>query len=114
METQPQSRLSSRRFMRILTAFLLLASCAARSPAAEELKDYIARTDSSFGWREVQSGEIGAGSYVQVILTSQTWRGIPWTHQLFVFRPTKMDASTHQAFLYIDGGRWDPKYENGQ
>jgi PhoPQ-activated pathogenicity-related protein len=74
----------------------------------------VSKPDSSYSWREVSSGRIGSASYVELILTSQTWRDIPWKHQLVVFRPHRIDAASRQAFLFIDGGRWDPEYENGQ
>ena len=60
------------------------------------------------------SGKLDGTDYVQVLLTSQTWRDIAWKHQLVVFRPAKVEASTRQALLFIDGGRWNPKYENAQ
>ena len=37
----------------------------------------------------VRSGTFESGDYVELILTSQTWRGIPWKHQLFLFRPKR-------------------------
>jgi PhoPQ-activated pathogenicity-related protein len=39
------------------------------------------------------------------VLTSQTWRGIPWKHQLFAFRPAEVADGSH-AILLIGGGRW--------
>jgi PhoPQ-activated pathogenicity-related protein len=62
----------------------------------------------------VGSGHLGSSDYVELILTSQTWRGIPWKHQLVVIRPANVDTSSGQAFLFIDGGRWEPQYEDGQ
>jgi PhoPQ-activated pathogenicity-related protein len=107
-------RFGSRGFFPTLIAVLLvLPFVAARAHATGELGDYLARPDSSYGWHEVQSGPLGSASYIGVILTSQTWRGIPWTHQLFIIRPAKMDPNVRQAFLYIDGGRWNPKYAEG-
>ena len=46
--------------------------------------------DASYAWREVKSGRIGSAEYIEFVLTSQTWRGIEWKHQLFVLRPANM------------------------
>lgn len=96
----------------LLATLALALSWTPLARAAGELRDYVSRPDSSYAWHEVRTGKLGGGTYVEVILTSQTWRGIPWTHQLFVFRPERMDANPRQAFLYIDGGRWNAKYED--
>ena len=99
--------------MRVSSPHALIASgVAAHAQAAGELEQYVARPDSSYAWREVTSGHLGSSEYVGVILTSQTWRGIAWKHQLIVFRPSKIDASSKQALLFIDGGRWNPTYED--
>jgi PhoPQ-activated pathogenicity-related protein len=44
-------------------------------------------------------------------MTSQTWRGIPWKHQLFILRPANMARESRQGLLFIHGGRWKPEYE---
>lgn len=107
------------RFIRLrvaitLAALLVGTATGSRAHAAGELAEYVARADASYRWDEVRSGPFDSGEYVEVILTSQTWRGIPWKHQLFLFRPKRVDASSDQALLYIDGGRWRPEYESGQ
>jgi PhoPQ-activated pathogenicity-related protein len=91
---------------------VLLAGCVVlRAHADGELSHYVARTDATYTWREMGAGHLGNVDYVEIILTSQTWRDIPWKHQLFVFRPAKTDAASRQALLFIDGGRWKPEYE---
>ena len=82
-----------------------------RSLASAELAQYVARPDSSYRWEIVGSGKLRSGDYIEAILTSQTWRGIAWKHQLFLFRPKRI--TSRHAFLYIDGGRWKEEYENG-
>ena len=99
---------------RLLAAGLLVAAFLPRAKADGELAQYVAKPDSSYAWREVGSGRLGGADYVEIILTSQTWRDIPWKHQLFVFRPEKVDATNRQALLYIHGGRWKPEYESEQ
>ncbi len=105
--------------IRRLAATLLLA-CAlgpgtalGAANASGELEQYVSAPDASYSWREVSSGRVGSSEFVEAILTSQTWRGVAWQHQLFIIRPARVDASTHQAFLYIDGGSWYPEYGRG-
>jgi PhoPQ-activated pathogenicity-related protein len=99
-----------------ITALALLAGTAASLPslAADELTSYVTRADASYGFEAVRSGPLDSGEYVELILTSQTWRGVPWKHQLFVFRPKRVDSNARQALLYIDGGRWNPDYVSGR
>jgi PhoPQ-activated pathogenicity-related protein len=98
----------------IVTAFACASAATAWSdqPAPQnKLAEYIARPDASFAWREVASGNLAGAEFAEYLLTSQTWRGIAWKHQLFVLRPTKMTRDTKHALLFIHGGRWKPEYE---
>jgi PhoPQ-activated pathogenicity-related protein len=95
-------------------ALLLWAAMPTRAPASGELADYVTRPDASYQWTVARTGRYGSGDYLELILTSQTWRDIPWKHQLFVFRPKQVDSASRQAFLYIDGGRWNPEYETSE
>ena len=99
---------------RFLAACLLGAAFAPSAQAEDELAQYVAKPDSSYSWREVDAGRVGDTDYVEAILTSQTWRDIPWKHQVFVFRPAQVDAGSRQALLFIDGGRWKPEYESAE
>ena len=99
---------------RFLATALLASALLGRADADGELVQYVAKPDSSYSWHEVGAGHVGGADYVELILTSQTWRDIPWKHQLFVFRPSKVDAASRQALLFIDGGRWKPEYDAAQ
>lgn len=63
------------------------------------LAGYVARPDTSFAWRKTGAGRIGSTSYVELLMTSQTWRGTPWRHQLFLLRPASMRSDSRQAML---------------
>jgi PhoPQ-activated pathogenicity-related protein len=97
-----------------IVAAVLWAVLAASSHAAGELAQYVMQPDPSYQWKVLRSGRFGSGNYVELLLTSQTWRGVVWKHQLFLFRPRRVDAAAKQAFLYIDGGRWNPEYETDE
>src|ERR1044072_7655306 len=62
---------------------LATASGGVTAPS-DALATYVARPDKSLAWRQVDSGKIGTADYVEYLLTSQTWRGVEWQHQLFV------------------------------
>jgi PhoPQ-activated pathogenicity-related protein len=105
------------KLFRFLVVVTLLA-CASTSPARSDqpvpqgkLAEYIARPDPSFAFREVATGNLAGAEFVEYQMTSQTWRGIAWKHQLFVLRPTKMKPDAKHGLLFITGGRWKPEYD---
>jgi PhoPQ-activated pathogenicity-related protein len=102
------------RSLLVVTAFACAGVSLARSdqpPPQGTLAEYIARPDPSFAWREVASGNLAGAEFVEYLLTSQTWRGVTWKHQLFVLRPTKMTRDAKHGLLFIHGGRWKPEYD---
>jgi PhoPQ-activated pathogenicity-related protein len=99
-------------------ALCLALACAAVTPSwpsdqddSGALADYVSRPDASFAWREAATGRVGGATYVELLMTSQTWRGAPWKHQLFVLRPANMSEGANRALLFIHGGRWKEEYE---
>jgi PhoPQ-activated pathogenicity-related protein len=96
----------------IVAAALICSGMPLRSQAGSELAQYLAQPDATYQWNVVASKRLRSGDYLELILTSQTWRGVDWKHQLFLFRPKHVDPQSRQAFLYIDGGRWNAKYES--
>jgi PhoPQ-activated pathogenicity-related protein len=105
---------TARRSVSALTACLLcLAPVLARGTSENELARYVSTPDASYAWNEVKSRRVGSATVTELILTSQTWRGIPWKHHLVLVRPPNADQSSSQVLLFIHGGRWKPEYENG-
>ncbi len=97
----------------VLACALALARTSGGGTAASDaLASYVARPDKSLEWHEVDSGKVGTADYVEYQLTSQTWRGIEWKHQLFVLRPANMARDERHALLFVHGGRWKPEYES--
>src|SRR4030095_16910001 len=94
-----------------LACALALATSGSANPRSDALASYIARPDKSLQWHEVDYGKVGTADYVEYQLTSQTWRGIEWRHQLFVLRPANMARDERHALLFVHGGRWKPEYE---
>lgn len=77
---------------------------------AAALSDYLARPDPAFAWHLRASGHYRGADWVELILTSQAWRGLPWQHQLYMIRPGTLAPDARQALLVIDGGKWREEY----
>ena len=67
------------------------------------LDRYVAAADDSFGWEVLKKLSNDRGTVYDVELTSQTWRGMTWRHQMLVCVPTER-ASDDTALLFITGG----------
>lgn len=100
-----------------VAAFLFVAGwCEAREAATGPLAQYVAAKDDSYGWVKRTEGQVLGCKYVELTLTSQTWRGIVWKHQLYVLKPSQINPQSRHALLLIAGGNWreelaDPKTE---
>ena len=87
---------------------------AAREAATGPLANYVAAKDDSYRWVKRSEGSVLSCKYVELTLTSQTWRGVVWKHQLFLVKPAQVKADSRHALLMIAGGSWrdelaDPK-----
>lgn len=108
-----------RRVSRYVLASLAIVLCirplaaeeaAALKPAEGPLKAYVSKEDKSYRWSKRRDGKLGKGTYVELTLTSQTWKDIVWKHQLFIYRPSQVKNAA-QALLMIAGGSWRPELE---
>ncbi len=77
----------------------------------EALAKYVAAPDDSYQWKVRSEGTLGRGKYYELILTSQTWKDIPWKHQVFLFKPASCKKDAKHALLYITGGGWRKELE---
>ncbi len=77
----------------------------------DALADYVAAPDASFAWKVRRRGLAGPASYAELTLTSQTWRGIDWKHQLFIVRPSTAAANDRHAMLIIAGSSWKDEFD---
>jgi PhoPQ-activated pathogenicity-related protein len=73
------------------------------------LREYVEMDDPTYRWEVRRTGEVAGARFTELLLTSQSWRGITWRHQLFVIWPGSMPEDAGHAFLHIDGGRWDER-----
>jgi PhoPQ-activated pathogenicity-related protein len=100
------------RSLRLVCLLVLLSSTAAafdRLPLTGPLADYVAAKDDSYAWFKRSEGSVLTCKYAELILTSQTWRGITWKHQLFILKPAQVDPNAKHAVLMIAGGNWNDK-----
>ena len=72
---------------------------------AEALMRYIQNGDTSYRWAVVDSTQEADIRAYRLQLTSQTWRGIPWNHELVVLIPRRVRH--REALLHISGGGED-------
>ncbi|NIP70442.1 MAG: hypothetical protein GTO04_15025, partial [Planctomycetales bacterium] len=63
------------------------------------LKDYLQRPDASYRWEQTRSGKLRGTRFAELLLVSQTWREIPWKHQLFVIKPRRLKDVNGHALL---------------
>lgn len=82
----------------------------AKEASASPLRKYLEKPDNSYAWSKRREGQLGTGTFVELTLTSQTWRGIVWKHQLYIIKPSKV-SNASQGLMMIGGGRWRPELE---
>jgi len=70
-------------------AMLAVSLQALAAPAQGPLAEYLGRPEPSFGWKKVAASAAGPVRTYDLVMTSQVWRGIPWTHEVHVFVPQK-------------------------
>ena len=96
-------------FRRILPGILFVAVFAAGARAEDPavtpstaLESYLHNGDLTYGWEVRETVRDGNATVYHLLLTSQKWQDITWTHQLSVIVP---DRITHPgALLMITGG----------
>lgn len=77
----------------------LLALLAQAPSAPTELYDYLNRPDKSFEWRRAED----IGGLTRLSVTSQTWQGNPWKHDLVIGQPSQPIARG-TMLLVLTGG----------
>jgi PhoPQ-activated pathogenicity-related protein len=76
------------------------------------LVEYVGKEDASYRWTEKRKGQLGGTQFVELRLVSQTWRDIPWKHQLFLLKPSTATKDATHGLLFIGGGSWRPEYDS--
>jgi PhoPQ-activated pathogenicity-related protein len=82
----------------------LLAAAASPLPEVRaDIFEYLKRPEPAFQWRQLTNDTTPAGKIYTFEFTSQTWRGIPWTHQLRLYEPAQLETPG-LILLFITGG----------
>jgi PhoPQ-activated pathogenicity-related protein len=79
------------------------APLLAQDPIPAELANYVARPEPEYGWKLVHSRRVMGTTEHRLILTSQNWQGITWTHYLQVFEPNRLEE-TGKILLFVTAG----------
>jgi PhoPQ-activated pathogenicity-related protein len=98
-----EDRLKNRHGWIALVGLLIVAGRGFADPLA----DYVRRPDKVFAWKILSRNELPGGvEFARVELTSQTWRGTVWKHQLTFLKPKEMKPKP-TALIYVSG-RYNP------
>lgn len=111
----PDHSIKIRNYAAIVGIILCLGAIGPITPRSvaaqngeEVLAEYVSRNDDSYGWQVRQRMRLGTSDCFELTLTSQTWKGIPWKHRLFLIVPDGVRERS-DALLVIAGGRWKPR-----
>ncbi len=89
-------------FAVVLTWCIVFGTWAQSITPQTALRHYVEKSDSSFRWQVRGSLRAGSMTRYDLLLTSQIWKGIVWTHQLTLIVPDTVMFDG--ALLYIAGG----------
>jgi len=76
------------------------------------LDRYLQKPDRSYNWTVIDQGKINTTDYAALMLTSQTWKGITWKHQLYILKPGSCEPDCTHGLLLVSGGSWRQSPEN--
>jgi PhoPQ-activated pathogenicity-related protein len=87
-------------------SFLMACGLFALLPAGvrADLLEYVQKPEPHFAWKLKQKIETPAGVIYDIEMTSQTWEGMDWTHQLQVYQPKNVKPNAVMP-LYNTGGK---------
>ena len=72
------------------------------------LGSYVSAPDPSFAWERGTVMRRDWGTVQELIVTSQTWRGIKWQHLVRIYRPAEVKYPGW-AVLFVTGGSGTPQ-----
>ena len=83
---------------------------ATAADVADALARYVAKPDASFTWEVHTHYRAKGADVIELLMQSQTWRGVAWKHQIVLIRPHRLEKPDH-ALVIVGGGRWRDSYE---
>ena len=100
IQSRPQSPRSSFVFLPLIVWF---TAASTGWTASDTLKNYVERPESVYSWKIIDKTPHEGVLLYDVLLTSQTWTDLVWTHHLSVVVPNESKKTGH-ALLFITGG----------
>ena len=100
-------------WMLVIAAFFAVNAVGAATqsaqaiPADQMLFAYVNAPDPSFKWEKGPVKQDAGYTLSDIVLTSQTWRGITWRHLLRIAKPTEVRYPGWMA-IRITGGSGEP------
>lgn len=90
-------------FLSSFILLLLVVQIAAQLPTTPQtaLQNYLHIEDTTYAWEIRDSYPVDDVTAYSILLTSQSWQGILWRHELIVFVPTSINYDG--ALLFITG-----------
>jgi PhoPQ-activated pathogenicity-related protein len=82
----------------------VLSILSVATTARADLFSYVAKPEPQFACTLVEKTELGACEIFKFQLKSQVWQGIPWEHDLVLFRPKEGDVQD-KMYLLNNGGQ---------
>ncbi|MGL6076536.1 MAG: PhoPQ-activated pathogenicity-related family protein [Fimbriiglobus sp.] len=89
--------------LRFCLVSLVMMPSLAWAEVPKELTDYIARPEAKFAWKKGETQDTPQGKVYNLKLTSQTWQGIDWEHDLQIVVPKDVKPQA-TMLLWNQGG----------
>ncbi len=93
--------------------WISLALLSLPIPAWADLDGYLKRPEPEAKWEKKSEETVEDVHVVTLALTSQVWRGIPWKHDVRIFRPAKPEVPSFAALLVTGGHAGDKDKATG-
>ncbi|MGE9267212.1 MAG: PhoPQ-activated pathogenicity-related family protein [Verrucomicrobiales bacterium] len=87
---------------KFLLPLFLCSPLTAKESAPTELQAYLDLKDESTSWEMLKKITVGESDVWLIKLQSQTWQGIPWTHDLLLVKPHSAPAG--EKILLVNSG----------
>jgi len=89
--------------LNIILIFTLLFAFAIQVMAQNELKNFMAKKETAYKWSKISEKSTDAANFYNISLTSLTFEGVDWTHNVNVIIPKNMKVTNTALILNSQG-----------